>query len=133
MHVCERFLLAELFDEGGATTLEEALSQPARLSDDVARGGWFCRFHSQFSPANIHCLQRTVGLLMPEDDEHDALLAAMPEFRSEIALFLFALDSAGLFEVVLMPREGATVGAEEVAAAAADVLFGLVPAVGYSP
>jgi hypothetical protein len=70
---------------------------------------------------------------MPEDDEHDALLAAMPEFRSEIALFLFALDSAGLFEVVLMPREGATVGAEEVAAAASDVLFGLVPAVGYSP
>jgi hypothetical protein len=70
---------------------------------------------------------------MPEDDEHDALLAATPEFRSEIALFLFALDSAGLFEVVLMPREGATVGAEEVAAAASDVLFGLVPAVGCSP
>ena len=133
MHVCERFLVAELFDEGGATTLEEAMRRPERLSDDVARGGWFCRFHSQLSPANIDCLQRVVGLAMPEDGEHDPLLAATPEFRSEIALFLFALDSAGLFEVVLMPWEGATVGADEVAAAAADVLFGLVPAVGCIP
>jgi hypothetical protein len=132
MHECEGFLVADLRDEAGAATLQEALARPESLSDDVARGGWFCRFHSRLSPADVHYLESTLDLAVSEDAD-EALLGVMLDFRPGIALFMFALDWDGLLEFVLMPAEGATVGAEAIATAATDVLFGVVGAIGWKP
>jgi hypothetical protein len=132
VHESEGFLVAELGDEiTGVWTLEEALARPGSLSDEVARGGWFCRFYSRLSPADVHFLETALELSLGEDEDA-ALLAVTLDFRPQIALFFFALDD-GFYEIVLMPWEGATVGAEAIALAAADVLFGIVAAIGWSP
>ena len=65
MHESDEFLLAEL--EGSATTLIEALARPETLGDDVARGGWCCRFYSRLSPADIHYLETTIDLAIGQD------------------------------------------------------------------
>jgi hypothetical protein len=128
----EEFIVAELTDvPGAAWNLQEALAQPGSLSDEVARGGWFCQFHSRLSPADVHYLESTLDVAVG-DGEEGPLLAVALDFRPQIALFLFALED-GVFEIVLMPWESSTVGAGEMSLAAADVLFGVVAAVGWNP
>jgi hypothetical protein len=51
------------------------------------------------------------------------------DFRPEISLFLFAAEPRGSYEILLMPWEGASVAADVMTRAAADVLFGVVGAV----
>ena len=131
MHESDEFLLAEL--EGSATTLIQALARPETLGDDVARGGWCCRFYSRLSPADVHYLESTIDLAMADGTESEALLAVSLEFRPEIMFFLFALDTEGLYEIVLMPWEGASVGAEAMVAAAEEVLLDVVRAIGWNP
>jgi hypothetical protein len=129
----ESFLTAELVDPDGAATLREALRRPGSLSDEVARGGWSCRFYSRLSPADAYFLEKTLDLAVAEDLDGPSLVAISLDFRPEITLFLFALDSHGLYEIVLMPWEGSPVDTERMLAAAVDALILVVGAIGWSP
>jgi hypothetical protein len=129
----EGFLTAELVDPDGAATLREALRQPGSLSDEVARGGWCCRFYSRLSPADAYFLEQTLDLAVADDLEAQSLVAISLDFRPEVTLFLFALDEQGLYEVVLMPWEGSVADAETMLAAAVDALILVVGAIGWSP
>jgi hypothetical protein len=132
VHECEEFFVAELSDTPAAAwNLQEALAVPGSLSDEVARGGWFCRFYSRLSPADLHFLESTLEVAVGDAGD-GSLLAVALDFRPQIALFLFVLED-GLYEIVLMPWESGSAGAEEMSLAAADVLFGIVAAVGWSP
>jgi hypothetical protein len=132
VYECEEFLVAELSDAPAAAwNLQEALAQPGSLSDDVARGGWFCRFYSRLSPADVHYLETTLEVAVGEVED-GPLVAVALDFRPQIALFLFALED-GLYEIILMPWESGAVGAEQMSLAAADVVFGIVAAVGWNP
>jgi hypothetical protein len=134
MHEYDRFLVAELQEEATvAYTLSEALARPETLSDTVARGGWCCRFYSRLSPADVHYLETTLDLSVANAFDDQSLLAVALEFRPQITFFLFALEADGLYEIVLMPWEGATVSAEAIAVAAEDVLLDVVRAIGWNP
>jgi hypothetical protein len=132
MHEGEGFMTAELLDPDGPGSLREALRQPGRLTDEVARGGWSCEFYSRLSPADIYFLETTLDLAVA-DGEDRSLVAITLDFRPEITLFLFALDTDGLYEMVLMPWEGSSVGADALVAAAVDALIMIVGAIGWSP
>jgi len=129
----EGFLTAELVDPDGSATLREALRRPGTLTDEVARGGWSCRFYSRFSPADTYFLERTLDLAVAEDLDAQSLVAISLDFKPEITLFLFALEEQGLYEIVLMPWEGSPVDAEAMLAAAVDALILIVGAIGWSP
>jgi hypothetical protein len=133
VHQSEGFLVAELGDDiAGIWSLEEALARPGRLGQDVAQGGWFCRFYSRLSPADALYLESTLDAALAEKWQDGDLVAVSLDFRPHIALFLFALED-GLYEIILMPWEGAAVTPEAITLAAVDVLNGIVPAVGWSP
>jgi hypothetical protein len=133
MYESEGFLTAELVDPHGAMTLREALRRPGSLSDEVARGGWSCRFYSRLSPADAFFLEKTLDLAVAEDLDAQSLVAISLDFRQEVTLFLFALDQQGLYEIVLMPWEGSSVDADTMIAAAVDALILVVGAIGWSP
>jgi hypothetical protein len=133
MHEYDRFLAADLEAEASALTLGQALTQPETLSDEVARGGWSCRFYSRLSPADVHYLETTLDLAVADPFDDQALLAVSLEFRPGITLYLFSLDEDGFYEIVLMPLEGSAIPAEAIVKAAEDVLLDVVHAIGWSP
>jgi hypothetical protein len=133
MHESERFLAADLHHEDVVSTLEQALLGPCALTDEIARGGWFCQFYCRLSPADIHYLETTLYLDIAGRRPEDNLLAVALEYAPQIALFLFEVDSSGLHEIVLMPWDGATISAAAVLEAAQEVLFGVVTAIGWNP
>jgi hypothetical protein len=133
MHESDRFLAADLEAESSALTLGHALTQPKTLSDEVARGGWSCRFYSRLSPADVHYLETMLDLAVAEPFDDQALLGVSLEFRPEITLYLFALEEDGFYELMLLPVEGSAIPAEAIVEAAEDVLLDVVRAIGWSP
>jgi hypothetical protein len=120
MLVEDGFVGAALFDE-----LELS-------AEEIVRLGWYGRFYSRLSPADRLYLETALEVAV-SDDAGEHLLAVRPEFKDRIALFLFRTEVYGLCEFVLIPWEGAEVGAAAILAAATELVDGVIAAVGWDP
>jgi hypothetical protein len=84
MYEREGFLLADLHD-GSPSTLDEAVQRPWSLREDVARGGWSCRFYCRLSPADVPEQRLDPAAEVPAEE---GLIAVALDFRPEIASIL---------------------------------------------
>ena len=111
-------------------TLGELMEQLRNVYTIAAESGWFCRFHTNLTPADRFYLEHACGLKLDERPD-EPFLAIKDEFRPGLTLYLLRTPTEGMLEIILMPVD--RMKPEDMVSASNDVMFEIVRAIGIDP